>query len=55
MSSYGRQAVCVVPELSNYVGEELSKEAAITKGKLKAHEMREQVKKLSKGCANEDL
>eukprot|EP00973_Karenia_brevis_P044181 6121031-Karenia_brevis.AAC.1 len=32
-SSFGRQAVCVMPELSEHIGEELAKEAAITKGK----------------------
>eukprot|EP00973_Karenia_brevis_P038761 5349927-Karenia_brevis.AAC.1 len=45
-SSFGRQAVCVMPELSEYIGEELGKEAAITKGRVKAHELREQSKKL---------
>ena len=48
-SSFGKQSVCVMPELSEYIGEELAKEAAITKGKVKAYELREQVKKLAKG------
>jgi len=48
-SSHGRHAICMMPELSAHVGDELAKEAAITKGRLKAHEMREQVKKLAKG------
>ncbi len=34
------------PELSAHIGEELAKEAAISKGKVKAHELREQIKKL---------
>ena len=38
-----------MPELSTFIGEELLKEARITKGRVKAHELREQVKKLSKG------
>ena len=48
-SSFGRQSICVMPELSTFIGEELLKEARITKGRVKAHELREQVKKLSKG------
>ena len=39
----------VMPALTAYVGEELAKEAAITKGKVKAHELREQIKKLNGG------
>jgi hypothetical protein len=38
-----------MPELSTFIGEELMKEAQITKGRVKAHELRETVKKLSKG------
>ena len=34
----------VMPELSEYIGEELTKEAAIAKGKLKAHELRQELK-----------
>ena len=45
----GRSAVMVMPALTAYVGEELAKEAAITKGKVKAHELREQIKKLNGG------
>ena len=48
-SSFGKQAVCVMPELSEYVGTELAKEAAISKGKMKAYELREQLKKIAKG------
>jgi hypothetical protein len=48
-SSFGRQSICVMPELSTFIGEELMKEAQITKGRVKAHELRETVKKLSKG------
>jgi hypothetical protein len=48
-SSFGRQSICVMPELSTFIGEELLKEAQITKGRVKAHELREQVKKLAKG------
>ena len=39
----------VMPELTSYIGEELAKEAAVTKGKVKAHELREQIKKLNSG------
>ena len=53
-SSFGKQSVCVMPELSEYIGEELAKEAAITKGKVKAHELREQVKKLGRGSGKKD-
>ena len=49
-SSFGRQSICVMPELSTFIGEELLREARITKGRVKAHELREQAKKLSKGC-----
>lgn len=43
-SSFGRQCVCVMPELSSFIGEELAKEAAISKGRVKAHELRQQMK-----------
>ena len=46
-ASFGRSAICVCPELSEYIGEELAKEAAITKGKVKAVELREQVRKMN--------
>ena len=42
-SSFSRQSVSVMPDLSEHIGEELGKEAAITKGKVKAHKLREQV------------
>ena len=35
-----------MPALACFIGEELAKEAAISKGKLKAHELRESLKKL---------
>ena len=47
-SNHGRLAVCVMPALAEYIGEELAKEAAITKGRVKAHELRQQVRNLSK-------
>ena len=37
----------VMPELSAFIGEELAKEAAISKGKLKAHEPREGLRKMN--------
>ncbi len=40
----GRGAVMVMPELSAHIGEELAKEAAISKGKIKAHELRQKLK-----------
>ena len=52
-SSFGRQSVCVMPQLSEYIGEELAREAAITKDKVKAHELREQVKKLNRGSGGD--
>ena len=48
--SYDKQAVCVMPQLSEFVGDELGKEAAITKGKVKAHQLREEMRKLAKGA-----
>ena len=42
----GRQSIMVMPELSSFIGEELAKEAAISKGKLKAHELREGLRKM---------
>ena len=44
-STHGRQSVMVMPALAEFIGNELAKEAAITKGKVKAHELRAQVKK----------
>ena len=44
----GRGAICVMPELSNFIGEELAKEAAVSKGRVKAHELRLQLRKLQK-------
>ena len=48
-SAHGRQSVMVMPALAEHIGSELAKEAAITKGKMKAHELRAQVKKLTEG------
>jgi hypothetical protein len=48
-ASFGRSSVCVCPALATYIGEELTKEAAILKGKIKSHELREQMKKLAGG------
>jgi hypothetical protein len=45
----GRSALIVMPALSEYVGEELAKEAAITKGVVKAHELRLQAIALQSG------
>ncbi len=49
-SAHGRQSVMVMPALSEHIGNELAKEAAITKGKVKAHELRAQVKKMTSGA-----
>ena len=46
-STHGRLSVMVMPALSEHIGNELAREAAITKGKVKAHELRAQVKKLN--------
>jgi hypothetical protein len=46
-SMAGRMAVCVMPALAEFIGEELAKEASVAKGKVKAHELRLQLKKLS--------
>ena len=43
----GRLSIMVMPELSTYIGEELAKEAAISKGKIKAHELREGLRKMN--------
>ena len=48
-ASFGRAALCVCPELSEYIGEELAREAAISKGRVKAVELRQQIKKLNVG------
>ena len=42
----GRGAVMVMPELSAHIGEELAEEAAISKGKIKAHELRQKLKSI---------
>ena len=47
-SSYGKNMICMMPALSAFVGDELSKEAAISKGKVKAHQLRAEMQKLSK-------
>jgi hypothetical protein len=48
-SSFGRLSVCVMPALSEYIGTELGKEAAISKGMVRAHQLREDIKKLNGG------
>ena len=48
-STHGRQSVMVMPLLAEHIGNELAREAAITKGKVKAHELRAQVKKMNDG------
>ncbi len=48
-ASLGRSSVCACPRLATYIGEELTKEAAISKGKIKSHELREQMRKLAGG------
>ena len=47
-SSFGRHPVCVNPDLSQHIGDELAKAAAVSKGQVKAHEMRDQMRKLAK-------
>ena len=48
-SMAGRNTVCVMPALAEYIGEELNREASISKGKVKAHQLRLELKKLSHG------
>ena len=48
-SMAGRNAVCETPVLAEYIGEELNREASISKGKVKAHQLRLELKKLSQG------
>ena len=43
----GRLSIMLMPELSTFIGEELAKEAAVSKGKLKAHELREGLRRMS--------
>ena len=43
----GRVSIMVMPELGTFTGEELAKEAAASKGKLKAHELREGLRKMN--------
>ena len=38
-ANFGKQSVCVMLELQEYIGLELQKEASIAKGRLKAHEL----------------
>ncbi len=40
----GRMAVRVMPALAEFIGGELAKEAAVTKGRVKAHELRQQMR-----------
>ena len=50
----GRTAIMVMPALTSFIGEELAKEAAVTKGKVKAHELRAQIRKLHGGKGPKD-
>ena len=43
----GRLSVMVMPELSTFIGEELAKEAAVSKGRIKAHELREGLRRIN--------
>ena len=42
-ASFGKSAICICPELLAHVGDELQREATVTKGKVKAIELREQL------------
>ena len=44
----GRGSVMVMPDLAEYISEELAKEAAINKNRVKAHELRGKIKALAK-------
>ena len=46
-SSFGKSAVCVCPELASYIGDELTKESSIMKGRVKAVELRKQLRDLN--------
>ena len=48
-TAVGRMSVMVMPQLSAYIGEELAKEAAVTKGRVKAHELRASLQKINGG------
>ena len=48
-STAGRLSVMVMPELSAFIGEELAKEAAVSKGRVKALELRESLRKINTG------
>ena len=48
-SMAGRMAVCVMPELAEYIGEELAEEASVAMGKVKAHELHIQLRKMAGG------
>ena len=50
-SSFDRSAVIVMSDLSEWIGEELRREAAVRKGTVKAHELRQQLHKLRDGAA----
>ena len=36
-----------IPALTSFIGEELAKQAAVFKGRVKAHELREQIRKIN--------
>jgi len=43
----GRSALIVIPALTSFIGEELAKQAAVFTGRVKAHELREQIPKIN--------
>ena len=43
----GQLSIMVMPDLSTFIGEELAKEAAVSKGKLKAQELREGLRRMN--------
>ena len=48
-STLGRSSICVMPALSQFIGDELGKEASVSKGKVEAHEFREKLRQMNKG------
>ena len=52
-SMAGRGAVMVMPALSSWIGDELQKEAAILKGKMKSHELRQKMRGSKTGDKSE--
>ena len=52
-TAVGRMSVMVMPALSAFIGEELAKEAAVTKGRVKAHELRASLSKIAGGAGGQ--